>query len=81
MHYHYQDIMQNILHWENYYYYMYEFFNLIIKLGTQMSFLTPQNFKKKRSYISYIYYDYIKNSQQTNRHCVGYVYSKRSNLC
>lgn len=39
--------MQNILHWENYYYYMYEFFNLIIKLGTQMSFLTPQNFKKK----------------------------------
>lgn len=39
--------MQNILHWENYYYYMYEFFNLIIKLGTQMSFLTPQNLKKK----------------------------------
>lgn len=55
--------MQNILHWENYYYYMYEFFNLIIKLGTQMSFLTPQNLKKKKwSYISYIYYDYIKNS-------------------
>lgn len=46
-----------------------------------MSFLTPQNFKKKGSYISYIYYDYIKNSQQTNSHCVGYVYSKRSNLC
>lgn len=45
--------MQNILHWENYYYYMYmyEFFNLIIKLGTQMSFLTPQNLKKKNDHI------------------------------
>lgn len=57
--------------------YMYEFFNLIIKLGTQMSFLTPQNFKKKNDHIFPT--SIMTISKIANR--VGYVYSKRSNLC